>query len=359
MLKVPAAGEATPPLVGRKGGKVAPVSLPESFQRAQEKRTGEPVTATAPLQPAGEMRTRRRHHVEQDQPDWEKVQTEKLVRVGKPRRSRKGIWVLAGVAVVAVVAALILTLRREKPVERIAVAPIRDEPVEIKESEPEKIDLPEEMNRNETELVAELEPLTKRFLEAKTVEELLPTVRDSKRLEPKIRAYYPDGKVPAPGMSAFNAGGMIAYRGKLASVTVRTGEFADKQLAFLRTDEGLKVDWESFVGWSEMSWERFIAEKPDRPVLFRVGAKLVDYYNFGFSDEKEWQSYELRSPDGEHVLYGYAKRDSTVDGKLRPADPRSASLVTLRMKFLPGEISRNQVVVDEIVTDGWVEGVGQ
>lgn len=355
MLRVPVGDEPTPPLVERKIEKVAPVSLPESFQRSQARKAAE---GGAVPSPTGEVRRRRRQQPqENDQPDWDKVPTERLVRVSKPRKSRKGLWWTAGIFTACVAAALVMVAMRETPVtEPIAIAPVLEKPVEIKDSVPEPIELPAEMNRGETELTAELEPLARGFLEADTVDKLLPYVRDSVRLGEKIRAHYPGGRVPAPGMSAFNTKSAIAYRGKLASVTVRTGDFAEKQIAFLRTDDGMKVDWESFVAWSEMPWQKFIDEKPERPVLFRAGLKVLDYYNFGFDDDRKWQSYEIRSPDSEHILYGYVRRDSGLDGKLRPLDPKSSRLVMVRMKFPSGEVKRNQVIIEEMVSDGWVEG---
>ena len=359
MLRVPAAGEATPPLVEAKAEKVVPVSLPESFQRARERKTAE--GGAAPV-PAGDLRRRRRQPADDDQPDWERSPAERLVRVSKHRKSRNGLWWAAGLLGSATVAALVVVtlLKKTEPqVEPIATAPVQVAPVAAPPPAAEVIDLPQEMSRNETDLTAELEPLARGFLEADTVEKLLPFVRDAGTVGEKIRAWYPDGKVPAPGMSAFNTKNSLAYRGRLISVTVRTEDFEEKQIAFLRGDDGLKVDWESFVGWSEMPWAGFVAEKPERSVLFRVALKTLEYYNFGFGDEKKWQSYELRSPDREHVLYGYVRRDSTLNDKLRPLDGKSTRLVTVQLKYLPGEEKRNQVIIEDLVSDGWVEGAGR
>lgn len=359
MLRVPAAGEATPPLVEKKIEKVAPVSLPESFQRARERKAAESGAVPAP---AGEARRRRKQSRDDDQPDWDKVPAERLVRVGKHRKSGKGRWWIAGLLASVVVAALIVVAVREDPeVEpiAIAIAPVREVPVAAPRSAPEVTDLPQEMNRSESEITAELEPLTRGFLEADTVAKLLPFVRDAGRVGEKIRAWYPDGKVPAPGMSAFNTSNALAYRGRLISLSVRTNDFEEKQIAFIRGQDGLKIDWESYVAWSEMPWQRFISEKPERPVLFRVTLKMLEYYNFGFGDERKWQSYELRSPDREHVLYGYVRQDSPLNDKLRPLDGKSSRMVTVKLKYIPGEEKRNQVVIDGLISDGWVEDAGE
>ena len=116
--------------------------------------------------------------------------------------------------------------------------------------------------RSEASWAAEAEPLARKFLEVKTVEELLPLVRNPATAEAAVRAFYPDGRIDAPGLSQFNSGTELLIREKLASFSVKTGDFEDKPLAFLETPQGLRVDWESWVGWSEISWEKFLSSKP-------------------------------------------------------------------------------------------------
>lgn len=360
MLRVPGTGDITPLLVQPKIEKITAVSLPESFQRAQERRAAEGGGVAAGA--GGELRTRRRQHSMEEQPDWEKMPSEKLVRISKSKRSGYGVWLIISVALLILLggAAGVMVLRKRNMAvdQPIVIAPVVGTVAEIKESVPEAIDLPLEMNGNQVELIKELESLSASFLNASTVDELLKYVRERSQTEPKIRAYYPDGKIAAPGMSAFNTTGAISFNGRLASIAVRTKDFAEKQLAFVRTVEGLKVDWESYVAWSEMPWSQFISEKPVRPLVFRAKLRSLDYYNFGFSDEDEWRSYELRAPDGEYVLYGYVKRDSALDQKIRPLESKASILVTLSLKYPPGkDVKDNQVIIDGMVGNGWVVGV--
>ncbi|MEO7098882.1 MAG: hypothetical protein ABI162_05940, partial [Luteolibacter sp.] len=80
-----------------------------------------------------------------------------------------------------------------------------------------------------------------------------------------------------------------------------------------------------------------------------------DYYNFDFNDDMKWQSYRLVSPDGEHAIYGYVEKSSLLDGRIRPnADVKSTPLM-LSLKFPPGSTSSNQVLIDQFITEGWVE----
>lgn len=218
----------------------------------------------------------------------------------------------------------------------------------------EKVELPKVMKRSEKEFLDEAEPLAKTFLNASTVEELLAVVYDPKRMRPKIAAYYPGGKVQPEGMKKFNASGRVSYKGDFAAVSVLTSDYDQKQLAYIDGADGLKIDWESWVGWSEMRWDELLVKRPTEPTLVRVMMKWIEYYNFEFSDESKWRSYRLTAPDGETMIYGYAARNSLLDQRMRPAEAGMTVACTLRVSFPKGDGKAGQVVIDEYVSDGWV-----
>ncbi len=212
------------------------------------------------------------------------------------------------------------------------------------------------VERSEASLLAEAEPLTRKFLEATSVDELLPLVREPAVAELRMRAFYPDGKIAAPGLSQFNPTGTPASRGEWFSIAVRTRDQEEKSIAFMKTPEGMKIDWESWVGWSAVSWEEFRSSKPVIPQVFRVSVSTVDYYNFGFSDDTKWRSYRLTSTDREHSLYGYLERGSMLEQRLQPETNASEVAMMLSLKFPAGATADSQVMIEGIVADGWVEG---
>jgi hypothetical protein len=80
----------------------------------------------------------------------------------------------------------------------------------------------------------------------------------------------------------------------------------------------------------------------------------VEYYNFGFSDDRKWQSYLLVSPDEGHTLYAYAERGSVLDNRLKPSPDVKKTPLTLMLSFPAGAASGNQVLVDKFVAEGWM-----
>lgn len=212
--------------------------------------------------------------------------------------------------------------------------------------------------RTVAQLTSEAEALARRFLNAVTVNEMLGIVRTPGQAESRMREFYPEGKIEAPGMSQFNSGAGLATRGKLHSFPVLTRDHEERSLAFIETPQGLKIDWESWVGWSDIPWQKFLAEKPAGSHVFRVTLASVDYYNFGFSDDQKWQCYRLESPDKEHTIYGYAEKNSALDAKLRPTAGGQPVLMTLALKFPPDARSDSQVEIERLVCEGWVEEGG-
>jgi hypothetical protein len=212
----------------------------------------------------------------------------------------------------------------------------------------------EDTSLPEADFLAAAEPLAAKFLSATSVTDLLPLLRNPQTAEPRLRSKYPDGKIEAPGMEVFNTTGEVARNGHAMTVKVRTGGLDEKSLAFFMTPEGLKIDWESWIGWSEMPWNEFLNTRPVAGKLFRVWLSPVDYYNFAFSDDLKWRSYRLTSPDEEHAVYGYVEHGSAIDKLLMPSPDENMIPLTVTLSFPEKSTSRNQVLVGKVVAKGWM-----
>lgn len=210
--------------------------------------------------------------------------------------------------------------------------------------------------RTETSILAEAESLAKEFLTATTIDQLLPVVRNRQQAKPRMEREYPEGRIAPPGMAAFNPNKSLVRTDPAVEVSVRLLQSSEvRQLSLVETPTGLKIDWESWVGWCEMSWPEFLDTLPTVPQEFRVVAKKVDYYNFGFSDDSKWRSYQLESRNGDRTLYGYVARGSDMDGKIQILPELKQALLILKVRFPEGApAGSKQVLIDEVVNDSWV-----
>jgi hypothetical protein len=212
-------------------------------------------------------------------------------------------------------------------------------------------------NWSEADILVEGGPVAEKFLNATSVDEMLECVRDPETVEPLMRARYPDGKVEPFGLKDFSSATVVAFRNGAASLMVQTREFDSKLVNFVNTPAGIRIDWESFVGWSEMPWNEFVETQPTEPKKLRLLALPTPYYNFDFKDESKWRSYQLTLQDEMKVIYGYTPIGSEADQKLMANESGLPVAVILELKFPKNRSSKNQVLIENFVSEGWVEGL--
>lgn len=106
-----------------------------------------------------------------------------------------------------------------------------------------------------------------------------------------------------------------------------------------------------------MPWQDFLDQKPTSPKAFRLTLAQVDYYNFGFKDDMKWQSYSLESPDKAHIVYGYVEKESVLNSKIKLNPDVKSSPMMLSLKFPEGALTSNQVIIEDLVGEGWIEPI--
>ncbi len=205
--------------------------------------------------------------------------------------------------------------------------------------------------------IGEVDSVAKEFLNASSMDELERWIRLPEATMPKVRAWYAEEPYSPAGFNSLAGDYTFSTQEGVewVAVPVRTADFEKRNLILVKEPAGWRVDWESWVGWSEISWPGFRSSKPIEPKLFRVKVSEVDYYNFGFKDELKWRSYRLDSPDGEQSLFGYVERGSDTDVRLDPRDAVNGKPMLLTLKFPPDAPSDNQVLIDRIVAEDWLD----
>jgi hypothetical protein len=327
MLRIPSATDVPPPLMAPVRLAVPDEALAEPEPKRTKKRRGGKKAITS------------------DDHFWERAPS----KGGSGRReTRQMRWMLIGGGLLFALSlgGVIVSLYTHPlvPSPQTKVTPAVVALKEIKASD-----------RSDVSILSETQPLAKRFLEAKTVDELLPCVRNLGVVEKRIRSFYPQGEITAPGMAKFNTSGSVTQKDSFIAVSVRTADQEEKLLAFVETPQGLRVDWEAWVGWSDVRWDDFISTKSTKPSTFRLSLAKVDYYNFGYLDDAKWRSYRLESPDGEHSLYGYVERGSALDKQIQIDADTSTLPMMLSLRFAPDSKARDQVEITGVVAEGWVE----
>lgn len=193
------------------------------------------------------------------------------------------------------------------------------------------------------------------FVAAKTYQERLEFTRDPERVLPLMERYYstnPDG--PTEIRSTSEASSVALMKG-FAVMRVVLKDYGQRPIVLARSGDKLVVDWESFVGYSGMTFAEFSEKKPTTPVLFRVRAQPEDYYNYGFGED-EYYCMRLSNLLLTEHIYGYVGKKSEAAEAIQSIFSRQMPLdfVIMKLRYPEGSESDNQVIVDEFITDGWL-----
>ncbi|MCW1922713.1 hypothetical protein OKA05_09125 [Luteolibacter arcticus] len=284
--------------------------------------------------------------------DDEDMDSDEAVTAARSDRNFIAILVMAAVVLVGIVAWWIMP--EKKPVGPVVEAdtPVQPAPQLTPAATPgggTAVEPPKP-------LLVEIESVVKAFLDAPTREEALAQVLDPAATALKWDAWLAGKSYVAPGFQGVLGESKTTGTGEgaVSLLHVRIGDYTFREIALIKRDGRLKVDWESWAGWSEMSWQEFRKKKPVEPTLFRVQLSRVEYFNFAFTDDREWSSYRLDSPDGVDSIYGYVPRNGLLDQRLRPVDANAKPKWLLKLKFPRDATQDSQVLIDSVVDEGWV-----
>jgi hypothetical protein len=280
---------------------------------------------------------------------WDTEQTAKDAKVTK-LSSIVGSIILFVLAFILVIGALVIYVKEIQDSDAISAAPIGN----AIGSSNEKVSKPSLSRYSLVDLLKIAEPFAEKFLNATRVEDLLPLIAYPEKHKEKMMAYYPDGSVTPSGLIPFDSDMVVAFFELYAAVPVKTSDYKRRTLVFVETEQGIKIDWESWVGWSEIPWKTMVETKPTKPMLVRAKYRVAHYYNFDFSDERKWSCYEIASPDESYFMYGYVERDSDLDHRLKQNRENVFIGVILKMSFPLGSQRSNQVLIQDRVAEGWI-----
>lgn len=231
-----------------------------------------------------------------------------------------------------------------------------NEPEKKKNKEPETIsELLLEVGAKELHSMATT--ALKSFLDAKDIKSRIQYCREAQRVQPLMESYY-----------SKHDSGPISYRrfstvgdnetGPLQGFYLLKISFADFSIrpVVMGLENGkIVIDWESFVGYSEMSLNEFAASMLKEPTMFRLHARPDDYFNFQFN-EKDHRCLYLRNPKDTESVYGYIKKGSPVDDKLSKIieSGKSINFIIVNLQYPDESGGKNQVIINEIIASGWL-----
>ena len=216
----------------------------------------------------------------------------------------------------------------------------------------------EASRRDEKFIMTEIEEVVTGFLNSETVSARLEFVRDSARVRPLMLSYYQGEEIDAEGIEMLVKERSL-FEGEFVNTLVQTADFIMKPIAIERIEKGgevgYQIDWESWVGFCDLSPEDMRSKKPTDPKIIRAIVSPSNYYNYGFSNDREWACFQLEVKDKASVFLGYVKRGTAVELGLTDLRKRGGSgSFILKVAYPPNARSADQVEILEIVSRGWL-----
>jgi len=131
---------------------------------------------------------------------------------------------------------------------------------------------------------------------------------------------------------------------------------------FVRTSEGVRLDWAATTAWSGIPLNDLLSNPPAKDVLVRCLLSKEPHFDSlrGAASLRSW--YFLRSPKTDQQIWGFAPAGSALDQDLldlfgfgrvvleRKSEVRAAVKISKPAKGL----KKNQFEISELVTEEWV-----
>ncbi|MFN0127576.1 MAG: hypothetical protein ACKV19_12915 [Verrucomicrobiales bacterium] len=205
----------------------------------------------------------------------------------------------------------------------------------------------------------------KRFLATATLEERAAFVRHPEITKTRMETWHSPANPLKPRK-------VVDFRDRSSEQTINDVTFLmlnmvlddhlPRSIAVEKTkDGGYLVDWESFVFWSDPRWPEFLSKEPEGTSDFRVVVSIDTYFNYGYADAKKWFCYKLSDPENWAHCWGYCSIDSDagmqINRMIRRQRQQGENQIKaiLKLRFEEGGRGHNQVLIEEVVEDGWIK----
>lgn len=208
----------------------------------------------------------------------------------------------------------------------------------------------------------EAQRIFRAYATASGVDEIIPLVRDGHPLMALLRANWRPLEISKAWDPAADTRWTVSeFTGRPCGLL--QGSFPDHSefsAYFINDGNPLRLDWKATTGFGTATFEQLEKNSGD-PSEIRGEISSAEYYNDIFP-EAAYQSYRLISPDGEIVIWCYARRDEAADQVTAPLfhqhDVRGAfqrsQKVTLRLAPAPPGALPNQWLIGELLHLDWL-----
>jgi hypothetical protein len=210
------------------------------------------------------------------------------------------------------------------------------------------------------ELVKKGEELMQQFWHASSWQAKSQLVHDAPRVGDLMKTFYEQRKESEPAAGKLERAALVTIHGQpllmLVYASAATGNAVQVAL-YRKGGDKLELDWESYVGWGEMTFAELKKKRPTEPTLVRGFARKGSYFNYEFDNESRYMSVQLFSPDQLTTLHTYTERDSALGLAMEEWFTRAPGVdlpLTVRIAYPEAAQSDHATRLIGIVADRWI-----
>ncbi len=204
--------------------------------------------------------------------------------------------------------------------------------------------------------------LLEAYAKATTPEAVLPLIRNSARLSPRLTQNWHPWLAPAEWRPSRNAAWEVSAEGGVCHgcLSGSRPDFAPYRAYFVREGDSLRIDWEATEGLGDATFAS-LARGIGAGGLVRCHTTPENFYSLAFP-ETQFRSYKLLAADLEQVVWGYVKLDNPAAAALLKVfeaaknedDAPADRPMTLRLAPAPTGAQKNQWIIGELLHIDWV-----
>jgi len=221
----------------------------------------------------------------------------------------------------------------------------------------------QESIREATELIETIEKTIRQYFKANTIEERLEFVRHPERVKALMEKHYGEQNfsltneplAEIESLQPITLGMSASFW--MGSVLLKDNKVRDLVLEVPETGE-VKIDWETFVCFQPMKWEKFIMERPEGQSLdFRVFVEPDNLFSHEFADSSRWNCFRISTRDSGEIVYGYSEVGNQVSKDLLAQIAQNQGQrvsVILRLEIPNGLQSRQGTIIEKVISNNWI-----
>ncbi len=200
------------------------------------------------------------------------------------------------------------------------------------------------------------------FSAAKSVEDVLPLIRDRERVEPGLRNRWKPMDVPANWTIPDNSEWAIRKSGKrdFGYLGGLLPDITPFHFYFVRQDGRIVLDWEASTAFSETPFAE-LSKGQGTGGITRGIISPADLYTFSLT-EADYQCFRIMAADQQSSIWAYAKRKTPLVEQLSglfiqgaiPREMFNEYPITVRLEKAPADSLPNQWVITEMLHIDWI-----